>query len=120
MLTIKGISLIIRLCLPDLSSSIDVLDLICIIPLPVLYASYIPAFPSIVPPVGKSGPEMSLIKSSIDIFGFFIKLIHPFKTSFKLCGGIFVAIPTAIPEDPFTSKFGIFVGNTSGMCSLPS
>ena len=56
-------------CLPDFSSSsIEVLDLIWIIPLPVLYASYIPAFPSIVPPVGKSGPEMSLIRSSMESF----------------------------------------------------
>ena len=76
--------------------------------------------PSIVPPVGKSGPDISLIKSSIDIFGFLIKLMHPFKTSLRLCGGIFVAIPTAIPEEPFTNKFGILVGNTSGISSLPS
>ena len=46
--------------------------------------------------------------------------MHPFKTSLRLCGGIFVAIPTAIPEEPFTSKFGIFVGKTSGIFSLPS
>ena len=79
-----------------------------------------PAFPSIVPPVGKSGPEISFIKSSIDIFGLLIKLIHPSRTSLKLCGGIFVAIPTAIPEEPLTKRFGIFVGRTSGICSLPS
>ena len=79
-----------------------------------------PALPSIVPPVGKSGPEISLINSSIEIFGFFIKLMHPSKTSFKLCGGILVAIPTAIPDDPLTNKLGIFVGSTSGISSLPS
>ena len=34
--TIKGISLIINDCLPDLSSSTEVFDLMCIMPLPVL------------------------------------------------------------------------------------
>ena len=120
LLTIKGISLTIKDCFPDLSSSIDVFERIWIIPLPVLYASYIPAFPSIVPPVGKSGPEISFINSSIDTFGLLIKLMQPFKTSVILWGGILVAIPTAIPDEPFTNKFGIFVGNTSGISSLPS
>ena len=121
LLTMKGISLIINDCLPDFSSSsIEVLDLVWIIPLPVLYASYIPALPSMVPPVGKSGPEISLIRSSIDSFGLLIKLMLAFRTSVKLWGGIFVAIPTAIPEEPFTKRFGIFVGKTSGINSLPS
>ena len=79
-----------------------------------------PALPSIVPPVGKSGPEISLIKSSIVRLGSFIKLMLAFKTSVKLCGGMFVAIPTAIPEDPLTRSVGIFVGKTSGINSLPS
>ena len=79
-----------------------------------------PAFPSIIPPVGKSGPEISLIISSIEVFGLFIRLIEALITSVKLCGGIFVAIPTAIPEEPFIKRFGIFVGSTSGICSLPS
>ena len=90
------------------------------IPLPVLYASYIPALPSIVPPVGKSGPEISLISSSIDNFGLLIKFMLALRTSVRLCGGIFVAIPTAIPDEPFTKRFGIFVGRTSGINSLPS
>jgi DNA gyrase subunit A len=41
-------------------------------------------------------------------------------TSFRLCGGIFVAIPTAIPDEPFTSRFGKRVGRTSGSLWLPS
>ena len=40
--------------------------------------------------------------------------IVPSMTSLKLCGGIFVAIPTAIPEAPLTKRFGIFVGRTVG------
>ena len=46
--------------------------------------------------------------------------MHASTTSVKLCGGIFVAIPTAIPDEPFTSKFGILVGRTSGISSVPS
>ena len=34
-------------------------------------------------------------------------------TSDGQCGGIFVAIPTAIPSDPFIKRFGI-TGNNSG------
>ena len=79
-----------------------------------------PAFPSIVPPVGKSGPDISFISSSIDIFGLLIRFTQPFKTSVKLCGGMFVAIPTAIPDEPLISKLGILVGKTSGIFSLPS
>ena len=41
-------------------------------------------------------------------------------TSVKLCGGIFVAIPTAIPEEPFINNVGIFEGKTVGSCSLSS
>ncbi len=52
--------------------------------------------------------------------GLSINIIVPSITSFKLCGGIFVAIPTAIPEEPFTSKFGNLAGKTEGSFSLPS
>ena len=38
----------------------------------------------------------------------------------KLCGGIFVAIPTAIPVDPLTNKFGNLAGKTTGSTSSPS
>ncbi len=37
---------------------------------------------------------------------FSIKAKVPSIISPKLCGGILVAIPTAIPPAPFTSKFG--------------
>src|SRR5713101_4660024 len=35
-------------------------------------------------------------------------------TSLRLCGGMFVAIPTAIPADPLTSRFGNRDGRTLG------
>ena len=41
-------------------------------------------------------------------------------TSERLWGGIFVAIPTAIPEAPFTSRLGILVGKTEGSVSESS
>ena len=41
-------------------------------------------------------------------------------TSLTLCGGIFVATPTAIPSLPFTNKLGILAGNTIGSLSVAS
>ena len=91
-----------------------------IFPRPVVYASFIPSFPNIVAPVGKSGPFMYCINSSLVISGLSIIASIPFTTSVKLCGGIFVAIPTAIPDDPLSNKAGNLVGNTLGSCNLSS
>ena len=41
-------------------------------------------------------------------------------TSPRLCGGMFVAMPTAMPDEPLISRFGTRVGSTTGSCSLPS
>ena len=38
----------------------------------------------------------------------------PLTTSVKLCGGMCVAIPTAIPFAPFMRRFGATEGNTTG------
>ena len=73
-----------------------------------------PSRPIIIAPVGKSGPFIVFINSSIVISGLSIICNTPSITSVKLCGGIFVAIPTAIPEEPFTKRFGILDGNTVG------
>ena len=35
-------------------------------------------------------------------------------TSRRLCGGMFVAIPTAMPPPPFTNRFGKRAGSTDG------
>ncbi|OQA55515.1 MAG: hypothetical protein BWY42_01439 [Candidatus Omnitrophica bacterium ADurb.Bin277] len=40
--------------------------------------------------------------------------IIAFTTSVMLCGGMFVAMPTAIPDEPFTRRFGIFAGRMKG------
>ena len=44
----------------------------------------------------------------------------PSITSERLCGGIFVAIPTAIPEAPFIIKAGTLVGSTVGSIMVSS
>ena len=41
-------------------------------------------------------------------------------TSPMLWGGTFVAIPTAMPWDPLTSRFGKRPGSTTGSCAEPS
>ena len=66
------------------------------------------------PPVGKSGAFTCTINSSTVTSLFSIKAITPSETSVKLCGAIFVAIPTAIPLAPFNRRFGIRVGSTVG------
>ncbi|ANS05416.1 hypothetical protein [uncultured Mediterranean phage] len=51
---------------------------------------------------------------------FFIKAIVPSIISPKLCGGILVAIPTAIPPAPLTKRLGNCDGKTVGSFSLSS
>ena len=41
-------------------------------------------------------------------------------TSDRLCGGMLVAMPTAMPEEPLIEQIGMRVGSASGSCSLPS
>ena len=68
-------------------------------------------------PVGKSGPGIIFRSSSTDISGLSIKARQAEIASFKLCGAMFVAIPTAIPEEPLISKLGNPAGKTSGIVS---
>ena len=72
------------------------------------------------PPVGKSGPGIISKSESISASGLSISNKHASIDSVKLWGSMFVAIPTAIPEEPLTRRFGIFVGRTSGINSVPS
>ena len=41
-------------------------------------------------------------------------------TSLRLWGGMLVAMPTAMPLDPFIKSDGTLVGKTAGSCSEPS
>ena len=79
-----------------------------------------PDLPNTIPPVGKSGPGNTSINSAVVTSGFFINKCKAEITSPKWCGGIFVAIPTAIPVAPLTRRFGIRDGKTSGSRSVES
>ena len=72
------------------------------------------------PPVGKSGPGICFINSFILISLFPINARVPSITSPRLWGGMLVAIPTAIPPAPLTSKFGYWAGRTDGSNSVSS
>ncbi|OPZ49524.1 MAG: hypothetical protein BWY92_01397 [Firmicutes bacterium ADurb.BinA052] len=73
-----------------------------------------PCVPKISPAVGKSGPLMNPISSATDASGQSIRWITPSITSTRLWGGILVAMPTAIPDEPFTRSWGNRDGKTSG------
>ena len=69
------------------------------------------------PPVGKSGPfdvawhSCAMVSSSRSAS---IILMSAVQTSPRLCGGMFVAMPTAMPVAPLTSRFGMRAGSTTG------
>ena len=65
-----------------------------------------PARPRMMPPVGKSGPGTILIRSSTPSAGSSISAMQASITSPRLCGGMLVAMPTAMPPAPLTSRFG--------------
>ena len=89
-------------------------------PRPVLKASLIPPVPWIKPAVGKSGPFTTFIKSEIAAFGLSKSIMRPSIISERLCGGMFVAMPTAIPDEPLISRFGVFDGRTRGSSVVSS
>ena len=89
-------------------------------PRPVSNASYTPWRPMMIPPLGKSGPFTCSSSCSAVISGVLIIAIVASITSPRLCGGMFVAMPTAMPVEPFTSRFGKRAGRTDGSRSSPS
>jgi hypothetical protein len=76
------------------------------------------------PPDGKSGPVTAIMtafrRASFDCPRRSIAAMTPSMTSRMLCGGILVAMPTAMPADPFTSRFGNVVGRTVGSSVVSS
>ncbi len=80
----------------------------------------IPARPRMLAPVGKSGPLTNCIRSSGVDSGWSIRCTVASMTSPRLCGGMFVAMPTAMPWLPFTSRFGKRAGRTRGSSLDPS
>ena len=71
-----------------------------------------PSLPHIAAPVGKSGPFTIFIRALISTEGSSITLIMASAISLRLWGAILVAIPTAIPLQPFTRSVGIADGIT--------
>ncbi len=76
--------------------------------------------PKMKPAVGKSGPGMIFMSSSIDVPGLSMSATAPSMISPMLCGGMLVAMPTAMPVVPLMSRFGTFAGRTVGSSSLSS
>ena len=66
------------------------------------------------PPVGKSGAGTMAKSCSSVSSEFSCKAIKALTTSVILCGGIEVAIPTAIPAVPLINKLGNLLGKTVG------
>ena len=67
-----------------------------------------------IPPVGKSGPLTMLRSSSTSQSGWSMTWWIASTISRRLWGGTFVAMPTAIPAEPFTRRFGTAAGSTTG------
>ena len=70
-----------------------------------------PARPQMMPPVGKSGPGIALQQCAQRSSAGACAVLDrprctPSITSRRLCGGMFVAMPTAMPVEPLTSRFG--------------
>ena len=83
-----------------------------------------PSRPTIRPWVGKSGPltrSMHAVRaSSGSASGWSSTQKTAAATSRRLCGGMLVAMPTAMPAEPLISRFGMRPGRTSGSWFLPS
>ena len=63
---------------------------------------------------------MCLSKSPKLVLGDFINATAALATSRKLCDGISVAIPTAIPEAPLSNTNGRRAGSSLGSLKEPS
>ena len=72
------------------------------------------------PPVGKSGPGTMRKIAPGESWGFLMTAIVASTISFRLWGGMLVAMPTAIPLAPLRSRFGTRAGRTTGSSSLSS
>ncbi len=105
---------------PTRPSSISATARILMEPRPVRYASRMPWRPRISAPVGKSGPLTNSISSSGVASGWCSTWMAASITSPMLWGGTLVAMPTAMPCDPLTSRFGNREGRTTGSDAEPS
>ena len=72
------------------------------------------------PPVGKSGPLTYFSRLRDFAVGLSIRCSAASQSSAALCGGIEVAMPTAMPCAPFASRLGNAPGRTDGSFVVPS
>src|SRR5438552_3889927 len=72
------------------------------------------------PAVGKSGPVSTVSSVSTVVLGSSMSITRAATPSVRLWGGMLVAMPTAMPAEPLTSRFGMRAGSTTGSCSLSS
>ena len=79
-----------------------------------------PLRPMMMPFVGKSGPLTYCIRSLSCASGLSSTHTQALMTSVRLWGGIFVAMPTAMPDEPLTRRFGKREGSTRGSFRVSS
>ena len=74
------------------------------------------------PPVGKSGPPITSISSSVVGRGRRLVITSSMARAAwaRLWGAMLVAIPTAMPAVPLTSRLGRAAGSTAGSVPSPS
>ena len=70
--------------------------------------------------MGKSGAGRICISASREMFGSSRTAMTASMDSPRLCVGMFVARPTAMPEAPLTSRLGKRPGSMSGSLSVSS
>ena len=90
------------------------------LPTPLSYISANSLLLITIPPVGKSGPGIYSISSAVVISSLSRYASTPLITSVRLCVGILVVIPTAIPSAPLISRLGTLTGSTEGSFSVSS
>ena len=79
-----------------------------------------PLRPMMMPLVGKSGPLTCCIRSDNVALGSSSTQMTAPMTSRMLWGGMLVAMPTAMPEEPLTSRLGNREGRTLGSLRVSS
>ena len=85
-------------------------------------------FDALVAEDGGAGGEVRSLDDADQVFQQFLAAASgwssaqwtPSATSRMLCGGMLVAMPTAMPAEPLTSRFGKRAGSTVGSWVLPS
>ena len=74
-----------------------------------------PLRPRMMAPVGKSGPWTIAARPARSRSGSSIRATVASMISPRLCGGMLVAMPTAMPPAPLTSRFGYCAGQDGGL-----